>query len=378
MIPPADTEAFFEMSLDNLCVAGADGYLKRVNPSWTRTLGWTAAELLSRPSIEFVHPDDRAATIDGRTRLTKGSAMGPLINRYLCKDGTFRWFEWRSIAHADRGLIYASARDITEQKIVEERLAHADEREAVLQRKLIFAERMASIGTLAGGVAHEINNPLACVTVNIAMILEELEVAPHADADLRAMAVDVRDAAERIRRIVRGLKTFSRVDEERSAVLDLRAVLDIATDMTSHELRDRARVVKDYGDTPLVEADEARLGQVFINLLVNAAQALFEGNSDPHEIRIVTTTDGAGRAVVEIHDTGVGIEAALMHRIFDPFFTTKTVGTGTGLGLSICHTIVTGLGGEISATSEPGRGTTFRVVLPAASSGRSTPAPRAV
>jgi PAS domain S-box-containing protein len=379
----SNTEDFFEMSLDNLCVAGLDGYFKRVNPAWTRTLGWTASELISRPSVEFVHPDDRASTLGGREKLQMGGAMGPLCNRYLCKDGSFRWFEWRSIAHLDRGLVYAAARDITEQKLAEERMTQADEREEKLQRQLTFADRMASIGTLASGVAHEINNPLACVTANISLMIEELAGERPQQSELREMAEGVQDAAERIRKIVRGLKTFARSDKERRAVIDLRPVLELATDITLNQIRDRVRIVRTYGDTPWVEADEARLGQVFINLLVNAAQALPEGPSEKNEIRIVTTTDAAGRAVVEVRDTGAGISASAMARIFDPFFTTKAVGVGTGLGLSICHSIVTGMGGEISATSEPGCGTTFRVVLPGVPPARSDivaslPSPRTV
>jgi PAS domain S-box-containing protein len=362
----SDIEDFFEMSLDNLCVAGLDGYFKRVNPSWTRTLGWTAAELLSRPSVEFVHPDDRALTLAGRGELQMGRAMAPLVNRYRCKDGSFRWLEWRSIAHPDLGLVYAAARDVTDQKLAEERLAAAAEREETLQRQLMFADRMASIGTLAGGVAHEINNPLAAVTANIAMILEELDRAPVERSELREMAIDIQTAAERIRKIVRGLTTFSRADEERRVVIELRPVLELATEMVANQLRERARLVKDYGTTPLVDADEARLGQVFINLLVNAVQALPEGKPHANEIRVATTTDAQGRAVVEIHDTGAGIPASLMARIFDPFFTTRAVGVGPGLGLSICHAIVTGMGGEISVASEPGGGTAFRVALLAA------------
>ncbi|MDB4938148.1 MAG: Sensory box histidine kinase/response regulator [Labilithrix sp.] len=364
----SNTDDFFEMSLDNLCVAGLDdGYLKRVNASWTRTLGWTAEELLSRPSVEFVHPEDRALTLGGRRTLQMGSDMGPLVNRYLHKDGSFRWFEWRSVAHVDRGLVYAAARDITEQKLAEERLLQAAEREKQLQRQLTFADRMASVGTLAGGVAHEINNPLACVAANISMIIDELDRMPPSP-ELREMALDVQTAAERIRKIVCGLHTFSRVEEDRRGVIDLRKVLDLATDMTASNIRDRANLVRNYGDTPLVDADVARLGQVFINLLVNAAQALPAGRREANEIRITTTTDADGRAVVEIHDSGTGIPAHLMSRIFDPFFTTKPVGVGTGLGLSICHTIVTSMGGEISATSAAGCGTTFRVVLPPAAS----------
>jgi PAS domain S-box-containing protein len=107
---------FFELSLDNLCVTGFDGYFRRVNPSWTRTLGWTAAELLSRPVSDFMHPEDREKTLAARQRLHDGLEMGPLENRYLCKDGSYRWFEWRSVARVEHGLVYAAARDITEKK----------------------------------------------------------------------------------------------------------------------------------------------------------------------------------------------------------------------------------------------------------------------
>jgi PAS domain S-box-containing protein len=109
-------EQLFEMSLDNVCVAGFDGYFKRVNPSWTRTLGWTADELLAKPIIEFVHPEDRASVFADRARLMAGESLGSMINRYQCKDGSYRWFEWRSVADLERERVYAVARDITEQK----------------------------------------------------------------------------------------------------------------------------------------------------------------------------------------------------------------------------------------------------------------------
>jgi two-component system cell cycle sensor histidine kinase/response regulator CckA len=367
---------FFERSLDHLVVAGFDGYIKRLNPAWTRTLGWSAEELTSRPSVEFVHPEDREATLGGRQKLTKGSDMGPLVNRYLCKDGTFRWFEWRSVADVERRLIYAAARDVTERKLAEERLADAKELQEKLQRQLIFADRMASVGTLAAGVAHEVNNPLAFVVANIAMIADGLaalgdERSPSAVKDLLEMADDVLMGAERIRKIVRSLRTFARAEKERLAALDVEPVLELAINMTFNEFRHRARLTRDHGTLPLVEADEARLGQVFVNLLVNAAQAIPEGDSTANEIRIVTSTDAAGRAVIEIRDTGAGIPAHLLSRVFDPFFTTKPVGIGSGLGLSICHNIVTAMGGEITVASEEGRGTTIRVVLNAATAGAS-------
>ncbi len=360
---------FFEMSLDNACVAGFDGYFRRVNPSWTRTLGWSEEELLAKPVVWFAHPDDRADLLASRQRLVDGQNMGPLVNRYRCKDGSYRWFEWRSSADPDRELVYAVARDITEQKHTERRLEEAQKLQKKLQRQLIFADRMASVGTLAAGVAHEINNPLAYVRANLHMIIGRLQKLRPDNAgapweELDELVRDAKEGAGRIEKIVRGLKTFSRTEEQRFDVVDVRDVLDESLDMTANELRHRARLVKDYGEVPSVEADEARLEQVFVNLLVNAAQAIADGRAAANEVRVRTATDAAGRAVVEVSDTGCGIASADLSHIFDPFFTTKPVGVGTGLGLFVCHNIVTGMGGEISVTSAAGQGTTFRMVLP--------------
>ncbi len=366
--PFAGARDFFDMSLDNLCVAGLDGYLRWVNPAWTRTLGWSVEELTSRPLIEFVHPEDRAATLASREGLRVGVPLYTFANRYLCKDGSFRWFEWRSAADVGRGFVYATARDITHQKEQEAQLERAKELQGQLERQLLFADRMASVGTLAAGVAHEINNPLGFVAANTALMLESLEEFatdpdPSRTQELIEMALEVRDGAERIRKIVRGLQTFSRCAEERLTTVEVRPVLELAIDMAMNEIRHRARLVTDFGPSPAVLADQARLSQVFINLLVNAAQAIPEGERDANEIRVATSTDGTGQAVIEVRDSGLGIPQDLLERVFDPFFTTKAVGVGTGLGLSICHNIIASLGGEITVDSVVGRGTTFRVTL---------------
>lgn len=373
---------FFEMALDHVAVAGLDGYFKRINPAWSRTLGWSREELMSRPSIEFVHPDDRAATLAGRGQLRAGEDMGPLLNRYRCKDGSYRWFEWRSVADPEKGLVYAAARDVTAQKQAELALEESIEREQELQRQLLLADRMAAVGTLAAGMAHEINNPLAYVMGNLAVLLEDLatlwdQVPSERLDEIVNMAIDAKDGAERIRKIVNGLQTFSRTDKEDRQVIAIRPLLDTAVNMTINEIRHRARLRREDGPIPDVEADDARLGQVFINLLVNAAHAVGEEGGAGQEIFIRTATDDEGRAVITIEDSGPGIPEDVLPRIFDPFFTTKPVGLGTGLGLSICHNIIHDLGGNLSAANRQGGGASFTIVLPAAkqaSAGMRTPA----
>ncbi|MEO8452928.1 MAG: ATP-binding protein, partial [Gemmatimonadota bacterium] len=257
-----------------------------------------------------------------------------------------------------------------------------------LQSQLMVSDRMASVGTLAAGVAHEINNPLAAVIANLDYIDESLTRLAAGDepsagsgrndawflAEVKAPLADARDAAERVRLIVRDLRIFSRspTDEPRGAV-DVNATIESSLRMAWNEIRHRARLVKRYGNVPGVEANEARLGQVFLNLIVNAAQALEEGRAEHNEIGVTTRLDGA-RVIIEVSDTGRGIPPEIIGRVFDAFFTTKAVGVGTGLGLAICHRIVTDMGGELTVESRIGKGTTFRVALPVA---RSEEAPAA-
>jgi PAS domain S-box-containing protein len=251
------------------------------------------------------------------------------------------------------------------------------------EAQLIVSDRMASVGTLAAGVAHEINNPLASVITNLDLALRdagELLEEASSPSELLDELKDAREGAERVRRIVKDLKIFSRVDEDEHAAVDVERVLDSTVRMAWNEVRHRARLVKDYQKIPLVEANESRLGQVFLNLLVNAAQSIEEGNASRNEIRVRTLVDAQGWVVVCVSDTGSGIPERVRARLFTPFVTTKPRGVGTGLGLSICHRIVTSLGGRIDVQSELGKGTEFRVVLPRAKldSKRPEHAPRLV
>jgi CheY-like chemotaxis protein/two-component sensor histidine kinase len=187
-------------------------------------------------------------------------------------------------------------------------------------------------------------------------------------ADVAQSLSDAQQAADRVRIIVRDLRLFSRADEEVRGPVDVRRVLDSSLSMARNEIRHRANVRRDYGEVPPVDGNEARLGQVFLNLLVNAAQAMPEGRSTENQI-VVSTRASAGQVMIEIGDSGAGIPPDVLPRIFDVFFTTKPIGVGTGLGLSICHRIVSAMGGAISIDSRVGVGTTVRVSLPAVSVG---------
>ncbi len=245
------------------------------------------------------------------------------------------------------------ARDFTERK--------------QMQARLMLSDRMASMGTLSAGIAHELNNPLSYVIANLEFVHATLQPEEFDLArvpDWRQALEEARQGAERVRQIVRQLKTFSRVEEERQEQVDLHRVLDSVAQMATSEVKHRARLVKEYGPLPAITGNDGKLFQVFLNLVINAAHAIPEGGVDENEIRLVTVEDARGWAVVEVRDTGGGIAPENLGRIFDPFFTTKPQGVGTGLGLSICLTLVRAHGGDITVESTVGRGTVFRVSLP--------------
>jgi len=253
--------------------------------------------------------------------------------------------------------------DITEQK--------------KLQKQLELTDRLASLGTMAAGVAHEINNPLAIVVANAGFLIDELSdlksralfakaLSAKTDERLTGMteaAADLQSASSRIARIVSDLSVLSRPPPGMNGNADIIRCIEWAIRTTSHEFRQRAHLVTQLGVVPRVTGDEARLGQVVINLLMNATQAISPGNADQNQVTISTSTDARGRVVLEVRDTGVGIPKDILNRIMDPFFTTKPVGVGTGLGLSICHGILSSVGGEMRVESELGKGTVVRVLL---------------
>lgn len=254
--------------------------------------------------------------------------------------------------------------------IAERAIARAAAREAERQNmeaRLAFADRMTSIGTLAAGVAHELNNPLMYVLSNLRVTREDIDAAEQAEwlDHARQQLDEAIQGAVRMQNIVRDLKTFSRVDDERRGNVVVQNVLESSINICWNEIRHRATLERDFKATPPVDANESRLGQVFLNLLINAAQAMPDRPVTANRITVRSYTDDDGWAVIEVTDNGVGIAPDRIGKVFDPFFTTKGVSEGTGLGLSICRSIVRGAGGTIGVQSRPDRGTTFVVRLPA-------------
>jgi len=250
------------------------------------------------------------------------------------------------------------ARDVRERNLIETRL--------------LASERLASVGMLAAGVAHELNNPLGCVITNLELAMRDVErssVTPPSD-DLFEILEDAREGAERMRYIVRDLGMFSRHEGDERGPVQVERILESTLRVAAPKIRQRARVVTSYAAVPPVEASEGELAQVFLNLIVNAAQALPEGRFEANEIRVATSLGEDGQVLVSVADNGSGIPLDVQRRMFTPFFTTKPAGVGTGLGLCLCQRIITSLGGKIWFESTGGHGTVFRVkLLPASKKG---------
>lgn len=315
------------------------------------------AQGVGRIITEFLHPDDRERA---GTRIRKLVQSGGLDERaeYRSVDsrGEEHTVEISSILIEYQGApaVLAFARDVTERKRME--------------TKLLEADRLTALGVLSAGVAHEINNPLAYVLLNLEYLKRELPKAASDPARIEALMLRVQDAchgADRVASIVRDLRTFARGEETARQPVGLETVIEAAVNIAFPELRTRARLERRYHTVPAVDGNAGRLEQVFLNLLLNATQA-FTPDSDPAHnlIRVSLRSDGE-HVIAEVADNGPGVAPELLGRIFDPFFTTKPVGVGTGLGLPICRGIVQTHGGEITVDSRAGSGAVFTVSLPA-------------
>ncbi len=363
-----------------------EGRVVQANRQLAEMVGLAEGELPGMLVLQLVAPEDRAFFSDDVRRLSRGEAAAAPARevRLSRRDGSTVTAELSSLRlHFDGApAIMVVARDVSARKQQQAQLAHT--------------ERMATVGVLAAGMAHEINNPLMAVGANLQLLVEDVPRLAERAAELRRSLVEalgesranalaaragalldpealgelvgqLQDAHEgslRVRSIVANLKHFAHTEEQPQPVAP-RRVIEIAKKLAMHEIRHRARFVERLDDVPPVLGDEGRLSQVILNLLLNAAQAIPSGAASDNEVRVVVRRDGDGVAI-EVVDTGAGIAPEALNRIFEPFYTTKPPGIGSGLGLAICRHIVEGHRGRIEAESQLGKGTTMRVWLPPA------------
>lgn len=369
---PREFRRLIDAFHDGVLVATKDG-IAFANQAFLQLLEYTsldelmrsAPQRLIRKHVPLIYRSQAMSAIARvlRSQATHEEAEQQVVTRRGRE--LFVQYYFDGIEFEEQPAIMITLRDITESRSIAE--------------KLNRAERMASVGTLAAGVAHEINNPLAYVTTNIAFCMERIRyieelldgksIRLDSPASLRAMLrpmaqalTDAHQGTSRVATIVRDLSALTRDDKEFDSTIDVPTVLASAIHMSESETKYRCTVIADVDRVGSVIGNETRLAQIFLNLIVNAAQAFTTEDKEANRIRVVAREDGDD-CIIEVHDNGPGIPPENMRRIFDPFFTTKPVGVGTGLGLSICHGLVDSMQGSISVKSEVGVGTTFSVVL---------------
>lgn len=380
-------QVFYRYSLDLMAIVGADGFFKKVNPAFESVLGYTDEEMFARPVVSFLHPDDVARTKTGINILAQGTKRLHSRNRYLCKDGSYRWLSWHSnpIGHD----FYTIGRDITEQVEAEEKVRELNrqleehnrdlekkvqERIAELQKmeaQVTQLQKMDAVGRLAGGVAHDFNNMLAAITMACDLLSDDISDTQAATEHVRS----IREVAEKAAALTRQLLLFSREQHVTTQVIDLNSLIRELERMLVRLIGENMQIVLNLAnDLKNVCADTIQLEQVILNLVVNARDAMPKGGKITIETSNVfldeafTSThlsvERGHYVLLAVSDQGVGMDAETIGKIFEPFFTTKAIGKGTGLGLSTTYGIVKKCNGSIWVYSEPGHGTVFKIYLP--------------
>jgi PAS domain S-box-containing protein len=325
-----------------------------VNDTAAEILGYTAQELLGSATALTFAPEESERMQNLATRCRQGEITPSLVETVVMrKDGELIPAEitFSVVTLAGEPAIVTFLRDIRERKL--------------WQAQLVQSDRMATLGMLAAGVAHEINNPLAYATLNVETLVRQLQrLTPDDLAGPVGPAISAaRDGLARVATIVRDLQNLSTPKSVERWPVDVREVVESALNLTMHAIRGRARIVRDFRDVTSIKTDPTRLGQILLNLVFNAAQSFDTADERNNVIRLSIAGGHPDAIVITVADNGPGIATEHLARIFEPFFTTKS--KGIGLGLAICQTLANSLGGSLTVESEVGKGTKFALQLPA-------------
>jgi PAS domain S-box-containing protein len=364
-----ELDKFFTMSLDMLCIAGNDGYFKRLNPAWEKTLGYTREELLARPWVEFIHEDDRAASAAQASNLERGHDLVSFENRFRCRDGSYRWLLWTATFDPAGQRIYAIGRDVTERRRAQEAQEENAQRLVQLVRELELARHRAEDAArvkadFLANMSHEIRTPM-----NAVMGMTDLALATELSAEQRGYLRTVKDAARALLELVDDILDLSKIEAGKLELdrieMDLRETIEDAIKVLALRAGQKGLELAcrlSPGLPSVVLGDPGRIRQVVVNLVGNAIKFTERG-----EVVLdaeVASRDGDEVTIrVAVRDTGIGVPKDKRDQIFAPFTqadssTTRRFG-GSGLGLAIATQLVEMMGGRLSVESEVGKGSTF-------------------
>jgi PAS domain S-box-containing protein len=353
---------FFDLVPDMICIATTDGHFKKTNKAWGEVLGYSPEELLKMALPDLIHPDDLAATMAEIEKQLAGDSTINFINRYRCKDGSYRWLEWASVPASDQTLLFAAARDVTGR-------IKAEEEKQLLEQQFQQAQKMESLGILAGGIAHDFNNILAIIMGNCSLAKLDTENSTN-------YIPEIEKATDRAAGLCRQMLTYAGKAQLTRSQVNLCVLVDEMITMLKATLPHNVIINPDLrAEVPYIHGDASQIRQIIMNLVINSSEAIGEAQG---EIRVSLANtrvmagqeeDYHGKAIpsgeyvrLEVADTGCGMDAETKWRIFEPFYTTKF--TGRGLGMSAVLGIIAAHQGAMQLYSRVGQGTTFKVYLP--------------